>query len=89
MTAPATASTLAAQTVIETSRAVSISMNAPHTPVARWGPDYILVASIIGNGHGFVIWWAGPDLNWLFSEILLGHDSSQAPVFLRIVQIRL
>lgn len=63
MTAPATAPTMAAQTVIETSRAVSISMNAPHTPVARWGPDYILVAGIIGNGHGFVIWWAGPDLN--------------------------
>lgn len=41
--------------LVASSSSGSISMNAPHALVARWGPDYIVIGGIIGVILGVVI----------------------------------
>lgn len=41
--------------LVTKSNSGSITMNAPHTLVARWGPDYLLVGGIIGVIVGLAI----------------------------------
>ncbi len=41
--------------LVTSSSSGSITVNAPHTLVAHWGPDYILVGAIVGVIVGIVV----------------------------------